>query len=335
MFAVAARVPAILARTLDVDRRQLVIGGATLAVGLAGCSRDESSAPLRLAMDLWGGYFPALLADELGWFREAGLDVRIELPGNTSRMMAELAAGRVDLACMALADVVNLTRAAPVQVLLVSDESAGGDQVLLRPGGSLAAERLALGTNLGGFGELLMREFLARKGLSGRRLAWVNVDAAQVPQALAAGEIDIGHTWDPYAAEARAAGAAKVFSSADTPGLIPDVMAALQPLLDRRRDDLRRLTTQWFRAQDWWMSRRAEGDALLARRLKQTPDWVARQLDGVALRTLEDNRRALGAGGRPGGLAEVLRRYSEFFVRHGTLTRPLDPARVLRPDLLP
>lgn len=304
--------------------------------GLAGCSRDEAPRePLRLAMDLWAGYFPALLADERGGFRDAGLDVRIDLPGNTSRMMGELAAGRVDLVCLALADVVNLARGAPVQVLMVSDESAGGDQVLLRAGGSLQAPRLALGTNLGGFGELLMREFLDRNALGARRLAWVNVDAADVPAALARGEIDIGHTWDPYAAQARAAGARMVFSSADTPGLIPDVMAGLQPTLDRRRDEVRRLVAAWFQAQAWWREHRTEADALLARRLKQEPAWVAQQLAGVALRGLEDNRRALGAPGRPGALADTLRLYSEFFVRHGTLTRPLDPASVLRPDLLP
>lgn len=320
-----------------MDRRRFLIGGTAGPVaGLAGCSRDEPPRePLRLAMDLWAGYFPALLADERGSFREAGLDVRIDLPGNTSRMMGELAAGREDLVCLALADVVNLSRGAPVQVLMVSDESAGGDQVLLRAGGSLEAPRLALGTNLGGFGELLMREFLDRNGLGARRLSWVNVDAAEVPAALARGEIDIGHTWDPYAAQARAAGARMVFSSADTPGLIPDVMAGLQPTLDRRRDEVRRLVAVWFQAQTWWSEHRAEADALLARRLKQEPGWVAQQLAGVALRGLEDNRRALGGPGRPGALADTLRRYSEFFVRHGTLTHPLDPDRVLRPDLLP
>jgi hypothetical protein len=34
-------------------------------------------------------------------------------------------------------------------------------------------------------------------------------------------------------------------------------------------------------------------------------------------------------------MAGALKRYSDFFIAAGTLTRPLEPARVLRADLLP
>lgn len=307
---------------------------------LVGCDAHPEPPPprppLRLAIDLWAGYFPALLADELGYFRDAGLQVQISLPGNTDRMMAEFVAGRHDLVAFALADLVNLTRSGQaVQVLLVSDESAGGDKLLRRPGVNPRAARLVVGTNLGGFGELFVGEYLARQGIAPQRVAWVNVDAADVGAALKKGEIDIGHSWDPYAAAARAEGAVEVFSSRDTPGLIPDVVVATQATIARRHDELRAFTAAWLRAADWWRDHADDGNQRLARRLQQSPQWVADALRGVRLATLADNRRQLGADGAPAALAPVLTRYSDFFAARGTLTRPVRPAAVLRADLLP
>lgn len=322
-------------------RRSFLATVCWLGLGwpLAGCGRREGAndhTTLRLAIDLWAGYFPALLADELGHFREAGVQVQISIPGNTDRMMAEFLAGRHDLVGIALADLVNLSRGGhEVQVVLQSDESAGGDKILLREGFDLQGQRVVVGTNLGGFGELFVREFLARSGVPLSRVVWVNVDASEVGQALHQRQIDIGHCWEPYAAAALAQGARTVFTSADTPGLIPDVVAASRSTIERRRQDVRAFAAGWFRALAWWSSHLDEGNRHLAKRLDKSPEWVADSLRGVRLVSLPENHRMLGHGSTPPAMAPVLTRYSEFFLKHGSLTRPLRAEAVLRGDLLP
>lgn len=313
---------------------QLGISGA-----LAACQPPppaKAPSALRLAIDLWAGYFPGLLAEELGHFREAGIAVQISLPGNTDRMVAEFAAGRHDLIACALADVVHLSRGGhALRVVLQTDESAGGDKLLARAGWRPGSSLLRVGTNLGGFGELFVREYLARQGIAESRLRWVNVDAADVPAALRQGELDLGHCWDPYAAASIAEGAVEVFSSRDTPGLIPDVVATMAHTAEQRGDDLRRFAAAWFRAQAWWLAHPDEGHARLAARLGQSPAWVAAALAGVRLTDLAENRRQFGVGGQSPGLAVALARYSDFFAARGVLTRPLEAARVLQPPLLP
>ncbi len=323
-------------------RRHFMRVAAVAGLGwlAAGCDRRpvavQAGAPLRMAMDLWAGYFPALLADELGFTRELGLALTIAIPGNTDRMMADFAAGQYELVAVALADLVNLTRGAQdLQVILQSDESAGGDQLLSRPDFRSDAPRIVVGTNLGGFGELFVREFLRRRGIDLQRVAWVNVDAADVGAALGRGRIDLGHCWDPYASAAIAAGAVSRFTSAETPGLIPDVVATRRSTIDLRGAELRAFAAAWFRALDWWQAQPELGNERLARRLGKTAAWVADARKGLRLASLADNRRMLGAAGSAPAMAEVLLRYSEFFVAHGTLTRPIDPRALLRADLLP
>lgn len=309
------------------------------AGALAAC--EPSPAPagrpvLHMAIDLWAGYFPALLAIELGLMAERGLTVEVSIPGNTDRMMAEFAAGRYDIVGVALADLVILTRGVQdVQVFLHSDESAGGDKLLARPDFDPARARVVVGTNLGGFGELFVREYLQRERIDDSRVVWMNVDAADVPQALKRREIHIGHTWDPYAAAAQADGAVQRFSSAQTPGLVMDVLATRRGVVERRHADLLAFSQAWFQALAWWTERPAEGDARLARRLDKSPEWVAESRQGIKLADLATNRRLLGAGGQAPAMATTLARYSDFFLARGTLTRPLAPERLLRGDLLP
>ncbi|MFZ2987222.1 ABC transporter substrate-binding protein [Ideonella sp.] len=320
-------------------RRVLCAGGAAGLAALGGCD-PAPPAPaglqtLRWGLDLWPGFFPGVLADELGWHKEAGIALQLTFPENTDRMLADFSAGHYDLICASLGDLVHITRGQlAAQVLAVCDESAGGDAVLLRPGGKLD-ERLPLriGTNLGGFGEVFVREFLAQRRLSDQRWIWVNVDAGEVPALLAAGEVDIAHTWAPYVGKAEAAGATRLFDSRSTPGLIADVLMATQATVQRRGDVLRAFLRNWFRAVDWWMENPAQARTLIARRAKVAEETV--NLEGVRLLDLAENRGLLGADGRPAALLPVVQRYSEFYLSKGGLARALDAPKLLRADLLP
>ena len=321
-------------------RRALMLLLVAVLALLGGCEAPAPSPPakppLRLAIDRWPGYYPAVLAEELGLFAEAGVAVQIALPENTDRMLAEFAAGGHDLVGVALGDLITLTRnRADVGVVLVSDLSAGGDAVLARPDFAIDPEgSVRIGTNLGGFGELFVRELLPRLGIDAQRVEWVNTDASQVPAALTAGEIDLGHCWEPYASEAEQAGARRLASSLDTPGLIPDVIAGSRHLASQRGAELRAFSVAWFRAVDWWRQHPAEAQQRIERRLGLAAGEAS--LRGIALQDLAQNRRLLIGvdGGRP-ELLPVIDRYSRFFVGHGRLLQPLRADELLLPGGLP
>jgi NitT/TauT family transport system substrate-binding protein len=304
---------------------------------LAGCGEQAppatpestTSPALRVAIDRWPGYYPAVLADELGYFAQAGLSVEVVLPDNTDQMLAEFAGGGHDLVGVALGDLITLTRSRPdVQVLLVSDQSAGGDALLAAAGFDAGtAQLLRIGTNLGGFGELFVREVLPALGIDPQRVEWVNVDASEVPGALARGEIELGHCWEPYASEAERGGAQRIASSLDTPGLIPDVIATTQHLATTRSAELQAFRQAWFRAIDYWQAHPAAATERIASRLRLKVDEV--NLTGIALQDEAANRRLLGDGHPVAELLPVIERYSAFFVTHGRLLEPVDRERML------
>lgn len=302
----------------------------------ACCTADspEVANRLRFGMDLWAGYFPAVIAERTGLMAAEGVALEVVPSRDTSGLIAEFAAGRYDLIAVSLGDAITLTRGRPdVVVLLVADESAGGDQLLRAPGVAAdAPPPHRYGTNLGGFGELFIRAWHEREGIAPADVAWTNVDASDIPAALAEGRIDFGHTWQPYADEAVAAGAARVFSSADTPGLILDVVLATRAGLQRQPEAYRGFARAWFAAERRWRAHPAAGNASAAAALGLDPAQVS--LDGVRLYTLEDNRQAM-AGGRDAPLASLIKRYAAFFVQRGSLSTPPEAAAMFDAALLP
>lgn len=315
---------------------------ALLVFGLAACiaaCREPPAppVPLRLGMDLWAGYFPAVIADGQGLMDAEGVALEVVPTRDTNALIADFAAGRYDLIGVSLGDAITLSRSRPdLVVLLVADESAGGDQLLRAPAtppdAAARGEPLRYGTNLGGFGELFIRAWHEREGIPPGQVVWTNVDASDVPAALAEGRIDYGHTWQPYAAQALATGATPVFTSADTPGLILDVVLTTRAALQREPGALRGFVRAWFAAERQWRADPAGGNAIAARALGL--DAATISLDGIKLYSLEDNRHAM-TGGADAPLASLIDRYADFFVRRGSLSVPPIAATMFDPALLP
>jgi NitT/TauT family transport system substrate-binding protein len=322
-----------------MDRRRRRWLGVVPALGLAACGRGSARPAhlqtLRLGIDVWPGYLPGMLADEMGKLVPQGIQLAVSFPGNTDHMLADFVAGRYDVIGVSLGDLVNITRGSNgVVVILVTDESAGGDAILARPGLKLDRPgRLRIGTNLSGFGEVFLREYLKRRTPDPIQWEFVNADAADVPRLLADKALDLGHTWEPYASQAAALGATRVFTSASTPGLIPDVLVTTPATLQRRGPVLRQFLKSWLEAVDWWREHPAAAAAKLAHRVPATMGPVS--LDGLKLMDLADNQRLLGAHHLPAALDAVVRRYSDYFLERGSVARPVDAAALLRPDLLP
>ncbi|MDO8349369.1 MAG: ABC transporter substrate-binding protein [Planctomycetota bacterium] len=311
-----------------------------IALALPQCSREPvavtAGKPLRIGIDLWAGYYPLVLADDLGFLKAANVAVDIVTPQNTDRMLAEFAAHDYDAVCVSFADVIIVTRAVPdLRIVLVSDESSGADQILAdQPITSAAGLRgKRIGTNLGGFGELFVRRLLDKHGVSTGEVELVNTDGARVPDLLSRKEIDIGHTWEPYASEARRRGMQAVFTSQETPNLILDGLVFRGDTVAKRPDEVRNLVHAWFRAVEWWRQHPEEGDLRIEKRLKLLPG-EARPV-GIKVLDAAQNRALMCGTGGEAPLAAGLQDSIDYFAARGLLLQRPDPLTLLFPGTLP
>ena len=323
-------------RTFPSLAAALLLGALFLATGCRPSSPAPTRGPpLRVGLDLWAGYYPLVIADARGFLAAENVAVDLRFPQDTHRMIAEFAARQHDLICVSAGDVILTTRVDPnLRLILQSDESTGGDAILARaPLTPAQLKGKRIGTALGGFGEFFVRQFLDHLGVAPGDVILVNADATTVTGLLASGEIDLGHTWEPYAAQARAAGYQELFSSRETPGLIFDGVIAHTSLIEKRPRELQGLVRAWFRAVEWWKTHEAEGNALVEQRLKLAPGSVS--LKGIRLLDQADNRRSFGPDVNGGPLGSALRRQVDFFINRGVLGRRVTPAELLDPRFIP
>ena len=308
---------------------------------LSACTPNETTSfaaerPLQIGIDLWAGYYPALLADQLGYFRDERVAVDIAIPEDTDQLLVDFAAGSLDGIGVAAGDTINVIEVNPdARIVLFSDRSDGADMVLALPpiDAPEALQGKAVGTNLGGFGELLVRHMLDQHGVPAASVKVLNVDAAQAVDRLVSGELAAVHTWEPYASRARAAGANVLYTSHEADGLVLDGFMFSGETLRSRPAAVRGFARAWFRAVEHWRTHPLSDNQLLARRL--TTPSASIDLAGIHLFSLLEDHQVFAPDPSNRSARHVLQQFVDYFLSRGTLSAAPDLDQLLDPRFLP
>ncbi len=290
--------------------------------------KTQDTTPIIIGYSQWPGYGLINIADQKGLFAAEGVKVQVVAYLSYSDSLDSLTAGKLDAATLTLPDVISTSaNQTPLQVVWALDMSAGGDMLIGRSNLSgpadLKGKRVGFAT--GTFGELFVREGLKKYGLSESDITVVNMAAEQVPAALDAGEIDAGHTWEPFASQAIQNGAKALFTSADTPGVIMDVLAFRSDVVEARPDDIRAVVRALSKAMDFWQENPAEGNTIVALANAIPEDEITGVLSGAQVFALQDNRVVLDrASSDPRSLFLSGQTAVDFLLSQGLIKQSLD-----------
>lgn len=315
----------------------LTLGAALLAM-LTGCSGGNSASQepvtFRFAYDYWPGYYPALIANELGYLKEDNITLEAVKPENTDALMADFLAGKYDFMAVSMGDVITLTQSNDdIYFIIISDESAGGDAVVVK-NDIASIEDLRgkqIGTNLGGFGELFITSVLKSKGIEPSEVTFVNMDAAEAPAKLSSNELQAVHTWEPYVSQAVGMGNKVLFTSADAPGLVLDGIVVRGETVRKHKDAVAAFVKDWFKAVDFWTANPEEGNQAAAKQINVDASEIS--LDGIKLHDLKSNQ-SLYDKDNPSSAYATANLYVEFFITKGSLRSAPDIYKLLNPEFL-
>jgi len=317
-------------------RRRILATGLGLPLGalplLAGCTRPE---PLvRVAGIVWVGYEPLFLARELGYFDDARLRL-VELPSSTANLMA-LASGEVEAATLTL-DELLIAREGKMdlQVILVFDDSAGADVIMVRPtiqtlpqlrGQRIGVEETAVGA-------LMLAQLLAAAQLQPNDVIKVPVSSDRHVAAYEAGEIDVVVSFEPFATQLAKLGAQRLIDSSRFPGLIVDLLVARSDALAASPSQFQQLVAGYFRGLEYLAQSPGQAAALMAPRMAISPDEVLQALKGVHQMDLTANH-ALLSGSAP-QLPVLADAVGQLMVQAGLLRAPPALNQLTNPRYLP
>ncbi|MEP0868521.1 ABC transporter substrate-binding protein [Trichocoleus desertorum AS-A10] len=296
---------------------------------------QSNQPPLKVGYSLWPGYFPMVIAQEKGFFAEQGVNVEPVYSENYLEPISNFSAGQTDGVTLAMGSLMGIIGQNPdIQMVMLTDQSAGSDALVVQPEitGAKDLKGKRIGAKLGDFGELFVRQLMEAHNLTSDDFTLVNMEGESVPARLQSGDIQAGHTWDPYATQAVRTGAHTLFTSKETPGLIPSGIVFHSSVIRDRPQELKAFMKAWFQAQDYWLTHPQEGAALIAQALKLKTADVSTA--GVQLMTLPKNLKALTPGTTTESLYYTAQLYADFFIRTGGLSTAPEVEKLIVPSFV-
>src|SRR5687767_11600459 len=251
--------------------------GTALILALAGVN-TAMAAPLKIGYSDWPGWVAWEVAIEKGWFKEKGVEVEFSWFDYVASMEA-YAAGQIDAVCMTNGDalVTGATGAKSVMIL-INDYSNGNDMLIGAPGinGVKDLKGKKIGVEIGFVDHLLLLKALEANGMKESDVTLVNVPTNETPQVLASGDVAAVAAWQPNSGAALklVPGSKPIYTSADVPGLIYDVLAVSPESLAAHPAEWKKVIEVWGDVVAYIRDPKTTDDAvkIMAARVGITPE---------------------------------------------------------------
>jgi NitT/TauT family transport system substrate-binding protein len=310
----------------------------SLLAGVLALSGLAQAETLKIAYSDWPGWIAWEIGIQKGWFKEAGVDVKFEWFDYVPSMDAYVA-GKVDAVCMTNGDaLVTGATGKPSVGILINDFSNGNDMIVAAPGVSSMKDLKGkkVGIEEGFVEHLLLLTGLEKNGLKPEDVTIVNTPTNETPQVLASKAVDAIGAWQPNSGQALKAlpGSKPVFTSADAPGIIYDLLYVSAESLEKNKEDWGKVVKVWYKIADYIRDEDNLDDALkiLSARVNLKPEEYEPFFKGTYILTLDE---ALKRWEKADGLGSVYgstKNVNAFNLKCEVYKDSQDPDKYLNPS---
>jgi NitT/TauT family transport system substrate-binding protein len=269
----------------------LVLGLASIAM------RPVSAAPLTVGYSDWPGWVAWQVAIDKGWIKEAGLDLTFQWFDYSASMDA-FTAGKLDANLMTNGDtLVTGAGGGKGIMVMLTDYSSGNDMIVAKPGIKSRKDLKGkkIGIEVGLVEHLLLLHALQGAGMKEKDVKLVNAKTNETPQVLASGQVAAIGAWQPISGQAMkgSPGSHPIYTSAQAPGLIYDVLAVSPASLNAHRADWIKLIGVWDKVVHYINDPKTQEDAIkiMAGRVELTPEDFKPLIKGTHLIDVAEGKK--------------------------------------------
>ncbi|MDM8554131.1 phosphate ABC transporter substrate-binding/OmpA family protein [Desulfococcaceae bacterium HSG7] len=251
----------------------------------------KTKGKIRLALDNWIGYFPLRSTEMKNLMRRSGWNLICEDDNaDYDKRMARLQSGEIELA-VATVDSFILNSAPhhfPGIIIMVIDESAGGDAILARKDRVASLDALkglndikvAFTPNSPShhFAKAVADHFNAPELLPQDKLRIETGGSSAACEKLIKGQTDIAICWEPDVSRALAKkDIVKLIGTEDTERLIVDILIAGRDFAQKHPEVIKILLSNYFKA----LKKYRDHPDLLSEQVKETTDLNEKSVESM------------------------------------------------------
>ena len=336
------RFPAIITKGLTVSARCLFaasLSAAPLVMPVYTTAAQAADAPLHIGYSDWPGWVAMQVAIDKGWFKEAGVDVKFEWFDYSASMDA-FSAGKIDADLVTNGDALVMGgNGAKSVMIMLTDYSNGNDIIIGKPGVKTLKDLKGkkVGIEVGLVEHLLLVDGLIKAKMKETDVTLVNAKTNETPQVLASGDVAAVGAWQPVAGQAMkgAPGAHPLYTSAQSPGLIYDVLTVSPTSLAARRADWAKVLTVWDKTVAYINDPKTQPDAvkIMAAKSGVPPEEYVRYLKGTKLLTVAAAKAVMIDKDGLGSLYGSSRNADAFNVKNSVYKTAQDVKSYIDPSL--
>ncbi len=309
---------------------------------ITGCGSEEdedlSNQAIKLSMHLWPGYAHSYIAQEKGFFADEGVDVELHLIEKIPDNIANFVNGRADMAFGLQSDAMLLAALGfEVKIIYIADFSNGGDVIVSSQSIESVAGLKGMTVSvdsLNSFNHIFLVNLLEKNGLQESDITIVPIPASEVPDALDAGTIDAGQTWNPYFSTAIARGYRELATTKDAYGIVTDVLMVRTDTLNKRPDDVEKVLRALFKALKFRETDELAAYTIMSEAFLMPVGELRETIGGNIFPDLQENKRAFEDTGESTSLFASGRFISDFFLKKGIVHEPVDLELLHAPEII-
>jgi NitT/TauT family transport system substrate-binding protein len=313
--------------------------GLVLSLALGVARSGWAEEPLKIGYSDWPGWVAWEVAINKGWLKEAGINAEFQWFDYSASMDA-FGAGKIDADLVTNGDALVMGSGGSKSVMIMlTDYSNGNDMIVGKPGIKSLADLKGkkVGIEIGLVEHLLLLNGLKKAGIPEDAVTLVNTKTNDTPQVLGSGAVDAIGAWQPNSGMAmqQLPGSKPVYTSADEPGLIYDVLVVNPASLKAHRDEWMKVIKLWDRVVHYINDPKTQADAvkIMSARVGLTPEQYTPLLKGTHLIDLAEGKTVFKKGDGFASLYGSSKIANDFNVKAGVYKTPEDIESYIDPSL--
>jgi NitT/TauT family transport system substrate-binding protein len=254
--------------------------------------------------------------------------------------MDAYSAGKLDAVTVTNGDaLVTGASGAKSVMIMITDYSNGNDMIVAKPGIASLKDLKGkkVGLEYGLVEHLLLINGLQKAGMKESDITLVKAPTNETPQVLASPDVSAIGAWQPVsgAAMKHVPGAKPIYTSADEPGLIFDVLAVNPASLAAQRADWAKVVKVWYRVVNYIYDPKTRDDAvkIMSARVGLTPAAYLPLLGGTKILKLDEAKKAYVKADGFKSLYGSSKIVDQFNVKYGIYKKPEDIDKYIDPSI--
>jgi NitT/TauT family transport system substrate-binding protein len=279
----------------------LLILSALMVITMVSCANTNTKSSTSKAITIGTSPYPAwyvwYIAQDEGLFKKYGLNVTLKYFPVYSDSLQAFNTGKIDMLNIAACDTIApYNQGVKFKIVQINDNSNGADGLVANSKYKTIRDLKgqAVVTEYGTIEHFFLLKALESAGMSENDIKYTNMTVNDSGTAMLAGKIDAACVWEPSLSLALGnKNNHLLYSSAQTPGLIPDLLIANQNLIDSDRKDVENLIKVYYDALAFYKKNPDKAVSDMAKQAEVKSSEMKTMMAGSKLFSVQDNINAM------------------------------------------